>query len=69
MMMPRLFCVIENASGEFVYASSKYTAATSFLRSVPDRVRDCFALVRYDANENWKPETQGEKNGNQGNRD
>lgn len=68
-MIPRLFCVIENASGELVYASVKYTAATSFLRSVPDRVRDCFSLVRYDADENWKPETKGETNANQGYRD
>lgn len=67
-MMPRLFCVIENASGDLVYASAKYTAATSFLRSVPDRVRDCFNLVRYDANENWKPEKQEIKDGNQGHR-
>lgn len=59
-MMPRLFCVIEIASGELVYASGNYSAAASFLRAVPDRVRDCFVLVRYDANENWKPETKGE---------
>lgn len=65
-MMPRLFCVIENASCELVYASNKYSSSTSFLRSVPDRVRDCFSLVRYDANENWNPENKGEINGNQG---
>lgn len=53
--MPRLFCVIEIASNELVFSSSKYSAASSFLRAVPDRIRDCFALVRYDANENWKP--------------
>lgn len=58
--MPRLFCVIELASNDLVYSSTKYSAATSFLRSVPDRVRDCFVLVRYDANENWKPTTKGE---------
>lgn len=51
--MPRLFCVLEVASRELVYSSTKYSGATSFLRSVPERVRDCFAIVRYDPNENW----------------
>lgn len=57
-MMPRLFCVIENASGELVYSSTKFSGAISFLRSVPDRLRDCFLLVRYDPDENWKPENE-----------
>lgn len=53
--MPTIFCVIEIASNELVFSSSKYSAASSFLRAVPYRIRDYFALVRYDANENWEP--------------
>lgn len=53
--MPRIFCVIEIASKELVFSSFKYSAASSFLRAVPDRIRDCFAIVRYDANEIWEP--------------
>lgn len=51
--MPRLFCVLEISSKELVYSSTRYSGATSFLRSVPERVRDCFAIVRYDPNEHW----------------
>lgn len=54
--MPCLFVVIENASGEVVYTSSLYSKASSFFKSLPDSISDCFSLVRYDANENWKPE-------------
>lgn len=51
--MPRIFCIIEIASNELVFSSTNYSAATSFIRSMPERIRDCFAIVRYDANENW----------------
>ena len=60
--MPRLFCVLEIASKELVYSSTKYSGAASFLRSVPQRVRDCFAIVRYDPNENWDVSGDGIKN-------
>lgn len=58
--MPRLFVVIENQSGEIVYTSTLYSKASAFLRSLPDTISDCFSLVRYDANENWKPKNKGE---------
>lgn len=54
--MPRLFVVIENSSCEVVYTSTLYSKASAFFRSLPDSISDCFSLVRYDANENWKPE-------------
>lgn len=66
--MPRIFCVIEIASKELVYSSVRYSGATSFLRALPERVRDCFAIVRYDPNENWDvsddsmENTQNERN-------
>ena len=60
--MPRLFCVLEGASKELVYSSVRYSGATSFLRSVPERVRDCFTIVRYDPNENWDVSGDGVTN-------
>lgn len=51
--MPRIFVILENASSEIVYTSTQYTKAKSFMNSLPDSIRDCFSLVRYDANENW----------------
>lgn len=63
--MPRLFCVLEISSKELVYSSTKYSGATSFLRSVPERVRDCFAIVRYDPNENWDMPADGSNNENE----
>lgn len=65
--MPRLFCVLEVASKELVYSSVKYSGATAFLRSVPERVRDCFAIVRYDPNENWEPSIDGSNNNDNNN--
>lgn len=53
--MPRLFAVIEIRSGEIVYTSTLYSKASAFVRSLPDSISDCFALVRYDANESWTP--------------
>lgn len=63
--MPRLFCVLEVASKELVYSSVKYSGATSFLRSVPERVRDCFVIVRYDPNENWDATANANNNNTQ----
>lgn len=60
--MPRLFCVLEVASKELVYSSLKYSGATSFLRSVPERVRGCFVIVRYDPNEHWVDSDNGVNN-------
>ena len=54
--MPRIFAIIELSSNEVVHTSTKYSAASGFLRSIPDRIRDCFTVVRYDANENWTPD-------------
>lgn len=51
--MPRIFVVLENASSDIVYTSTQYTKAKSFMNSLPDSIRDCFSLVRYDADENW----------------
>lgn len=51
--MPRLFVVLENVSCDIVYTSTQYTKAKSFMNALPDGIRDCFSLVRYDANENW----------------
>lgn len=51
--MPGIFVVLENSSGEVVYTSTQYTKAKSFMNSLPDSIRGCFSLVRYDADENW----------------
>lgn len=51
--MPRLFVVLENSTNDIVYTSTQYTKATSFMNAFPDSIRDCFSLVRYDADENW----------------
>lgn len=59
--MPRLFAVLEIKSQELVFTSTKYSAASLFFRSVPDRLRDFFCIVRYDANDSWIP-TEEEKN-------
>lgn len=59
--MPRLFAVLEIKSQELVFTSSRYSSASSFLRSVPERLRDYFCIVRYDPNENWVP-SEEEKN-------
>lgn len=67
-MLP-LYCVLEVASKELVYSSTKYSGATSFLCSVPERVRDCFVIVRYDLNENWVMPCDGSNNNNENNKD
>lgn len=56
--MPRIFAIIELSSNEVVHTTTKYSAASGFLRSLPDRIRDCFTVVRYDADENWTPNTK-----------
>lgn len=60
--MPRLFAIIENATNELVFASSRYSAVSSFMSAIPNRIRDCFSFVRYDANENWIPSNNEENN-------
>lgn len=61
MIAPRLFVVLENASGEVLHVTSRYSSANSILQSLPEGIRGCFGVVRYDPNENWMPTTENEK--------
>lgn len=60
-MAPRLFVVLEEATGEVLHVTSRYSSANAILQSLPERVRGCFGVVRYDPDENWTHETQSEK--------
>ena len=50
---PRLFAVVQISDSSLVFTSEQYTKARNFLRSLPDSIMDCFALVRYDPNPDY----------------
>lgn len=46
---PVLFALVCVASGTVEYTSTQYSAVEGFFNSMPDEVRDLFAVIEYRA--------------------
>lgn len=59
-LYPRLFCLVCSSSGTVEYSSTHYTVVSSIYNGLPETLKGCFEVVRYDANPTWKKERKSE---------
>lgn len=61
---PRIFALVCVSTSSVEYVSERYSKVSGIRNSMPETIRSFFEIVRYDPNENYKPDKKELLNAN-----